>query len=165
MNRVVSSLVVTVVGLAALFVLNPSVSAQNKTRLIAEAQAPGWEKVRTSAPANETSADRWVKFENEYGTYKESPSRVRRMLQATKYGIDTVTFTAQEAAKRLEFRYTFGERSQTSPGSITAKPEYSLPLFGSFGHAQLKSIVAQHDPQTGTAFVGLKLSILFGRGG
>jgi hypothetical protein len=74
-------------------------------------------------------------------------------------------FTAQEAAKKLEFTYDIGEESASALGTGTAQPEYSLPLLGRIGQAQLKSEVTVHDPQTGEAFVGLKLAIPFGPGG
>jgi hypothetical protein len=38
-------------------------------------------------------------------------------------------------------------------------------VFGGFGHAQFKSEVTIHDPQTGEAFIGLKLAVPFGQGG
>jgi len=86
------------------------------------------------------------------------------MLRAAKYGLDTMCFAAQETAKRLEFKYDLWEESPASFGSGMARPEYSLPMFGRFGHAQLKSDVTVHDAQTGEAFIGLKLTIPFGPG-
>ena len=116
-------------------------------------------------PTTATSADRWMKFESEYGIEQESPSPIGRMFQAAKYGLDRMAFTAQETAKRLEFTYDLGDVPANATGSRAAPPEYSLPMFGRFGHAQLKSEVTIHDPQTGEAFIGLKLAIPFGQGG
>jgi hypothetical protein len=87
------------------------------------------------------------------------------MFQAAKYGLDTMCFAAQETARKLEFRYDFWEESPSSFGSGMTQPEYSLPMFGRFGHAQLKSEVTVHDAQTGEAFIGLKLTVPFGAGG
>jgi len=116
-------------------------------------------------PTTTTAGDRLVRFEQEYGVARESTSSIGRMIQAAKYGLDKMCFTAQEAAKKLEFTYDIGEEPASALGSGTAQPEYSLPMFGRFGHAQLKSEVTVHDPQTGEAFIGLKLSVPFGPGG
>jgi hypothetical protein len=51
------------------------------------------------------------------------------------------------------------------PSGRVSATQYSLPLFGRFDRAQFKSEVTIHDPQTGTAFIGLKLAIPFGPGG
>ena len=110
-------------------------------------------------------ADRWMKFESEYGIQEESLSPIGRMFQVAKYGLDRMTFTAQETAKRCEFTYDLGDAPPNEPGSRIAAPQYSLPMFGRFGHAQIKSEVTIHDPQTGQAFIGLKLAIPFGQGG
>lgn len=116
-------------------------------------------------PTTATSGDRLVSFEQEYGLKPESTSAVGRMIQAAKYGLDKICFTTQEAARKLEFTYDIGEEPPSALGSGMAQPQYSLPMFGRFGHAQLKSEVTVHDPQTGEAFIGLKLSIPFGPGG
>src|SRR6266853_1689007 len=116
-------------------------------------------------PAAMTSSDRWIKFEREYGIEQESPTPIGRMFQVAKYGLDRVTFTAQETAKRFEFTYDLGAEPANSSGSRAAAPPYSLPMFGRFGRAQIKSEVTIHDPQTGEEFIGLKLAIPFGQGG
>ena len=116
-------------------------------------------------PTAMTSGDRWSVFESEYGIQEASPSAVGRIFQAAKYGLDRMTFSAQETAKRCEFTYDLGEAPPNEPGSRIPTPQYSLPMFGRFGQAQIKSAVTIHDPQTGEAFVGLKLVIPFGRGG
>ncbi len=116
-------------------------------------------------PTTTTSSDRWTKFESEYGIEQESPSAICRMFQAAKYGLDRVTFTAQETAKRCEFAYDLGSAPANDPGGRVPASQYSLPGFGRFGCAQFKSEVTIHDPQTGQAFIGLKLAIPFGPGG
>ena len=108
----------------------------------------------------QTSGDRWLEFEREYGIQHRSHSRFLSMLQSAKYGLDKMSFAAKETARRLEFTYDIG--SPTGPAGETPKPQYSLPLFGTFGHPQVKSVLTEHDPQTGSPFVGLKLSIPFG---
>jgi hypothetical protein len=107
-----------------------------------------------------TAGDRWEAFEREYGIHQKNPSWFLSMLQSAKYELDKLSFGAKETARRLEFTYDIG--SPTSASGTSAKPQYSLPLFGRFGHAQLKTVLTEHDRQTGTAFVGLKLSIPFG---
>jgi hypothetical protein len=116
-------------------------------------------------PTTTTSADRWMKFENEYGIGQESPSAICRMFQVAKYGLDRMTFTAQETAKRCEFTYDLGDAPVNDPGGRVCAPQYAVPMFGKFGRAQFKSEVTIHDPQTGQAFIGLKLAIPFGQGG
>jgi len=143
----------------------PKATAQTNAPETTVARALLQEDVLTPTSKGLTSADRWVRFQQEYGLEQESPSAVGRMLQAAKYGLDTMCFAAQETAKKLEFRYDLWEESPSSFGSGMAQPEYSLPMFGRFGRAQLKSEVTVHDAQTGQAFVGLKLTIPFGPGG
>jgi hypothetical protein len=145
--------------------VSPSLlSSGAKPQTVADAGAgtrksPEREIVATPSSSS-TAGDRWVEFEREYGVHQKSSSWFLSMLQSAKYGIDKITFGAKETAKRLEFTYDIG--SPSGPGGTTSKPQYSLPLFGAFGQPQLKTVLTEHDPQTGTPFVGLKLSIPFG---
>ena len=116
-------------------------------------------------PGATTPADRWVKFENEYGIEQENPSAIGRIFQVAKYGLDRMAFTAQETAKRAEFTYDLGDAPLNDSANRAIAPQYSLPMFGRFGRAQFKSEVTIHDPQTGQAFIGLKIAIPFGQGG
>jgi hypothetical protein len=116
-------------------------------------------------PTVMTSGDRWTVFESEYGIQEASSSAIGRIFQAAKYGLDRITFTAQQTAKSCEFTYDLGDAPANEPGSRISAPQYSLPMFGRFGQPQIKSVVTIHDPQTGEAFIGLKLVIPFGRGG
>ena len=110
----------------------------------------------------QTSGERWLEFEREYGIQQQNRSWAVGMLQSAKYGLDKMAFTAKETANQLEFTYDVG--SPTGPGGVTPKPQFLLPLFGAFGRPQLKSVLTEHDPQTGTPFIGLKLGIPFGEG-
>jgi len=112
--------------------------------------------------AGETHEDRLVKFDQQYGITQDSSSALGRMLQAAKYKLDQMCFAAQEAAKKLEFSHEFGVGSESVHGGGITLPEYSLPLFGRFGHPQLRSNVTVHDTESGQTFIGLKLSIPFG---
>jgi hypothetical protein len=132
--------------LSSLQALRPMIPTN--TALTVETNA--WDMGDLIKPTTTTSADRWIIFE---------------MLQAAKYGLDRMTFTAQETTKRLEFTYNIADEPSTDTGSQAATPQYSLPMFGRFGQAQLKSDVTIHDPQTGEAFIGVKLVIPFGQGG
>ena len=118
--------------------------------------------VATTPTTKMTSGDRWLEFDREYGIQQRSGSWFVGMLQSAKYGLDKMSFAAKETAKRLEFTTDIG--SPTGPGGVTPKPQYSLPLFGTFAHPQLKSVLTEYDPQTGTPFIGLKLAIPFGEG-
>jgi hypothetical protein len=108
----------------------------------------------------ETAEERRLQFERDYGVQPSGRSWFLNTLRLAKYGIDKMSFTAKEASRRLQFTYDFG--SPTGSGGFTREPQYSLPLFGAFGHPQLKTVLTEHDPQTGTPFIGLKLAIPFG---
>jgi hypothetical protein len=125
--------------------------------------APSWGDVLK--PNGRTSGDRLVSFEREYGMGEESASRFGKALQAAKYGLDKMCFTAQEAAKKLEFKYDTAEASSGVLGGDAGEPQYQLPVFGRFSHAQLQTVVSVHDPQTGQTFFGVKLTVPFGAGG
>jgi len=135
--------------------------ASTNTIEIAAANTALWD-VDVLKPRAMSSGDRWEKFEQEYGIKKESASTLGRMIQSAKYELDTMCFTAMEGARELEFTRDFGIDSENGTGE--AQPDYSVPMVGRLGHAQLKSEVTVHDPQTGEAFVGLKLAIPFGPG-
>jgi hypothetical protein len=172
-----------VVAVPAFFGVRPAVSAQQEQTVRAvdyvspsllssdpKPQVVPGEGAGTGNPHNQdvvatrsktsTEGDRWEAFESEYGIHQKSPSWFLSMLQSAKYGIDRLAFGAKETAKRLEFTYDIG--SATGPNGTTPKPQYTLPLFGAFGQPQLKTVLTEHDPQTGSPFVGLKLSIPFG---
>jgi hypothetical protein len=117
------------------------------------------------ADKSSTLGDRLVGFEQEYGMEQESSSALGRIIQAAKYGLDKMCFAAQETARKLEFCHDIGAEPAGASGSGSGQSEYSLPMFGRFGHAQLRSEVTVHDSQTGEAFIGLKLAIPFGAGG
>ena len=121
--------------------------------------------VVAAPPTTQTSADRWRKFDDEYGIQKKSPSPYLQAIQSAKYGLDTVTFGTEEAARQLEFTHDVGDSAPPTHQSGAAGPGRSIPLFGEFGQAQIKSVVTTHDPQTGAALAGLKLAIPFGPGG
>ena len=145
--------------------VSPSLlSSDPKPQILASADSGTWNSYNrdvVATPAKpSTDGDRWEAFENEYGIRQKNPSWFLSMLQSAKYGLDKLTFGAKETAKRLEFTYDFG--SPSGPSGISSKAQYSVPLFGGFGHPQLKSVLTEHDPQTGTPFAGLKLCIPFG---
>ena len=109
-----------------------------------------------------TPDERRLEFERKYGI--EQPSRYwfLRLLQSAKYGIDKASFTAKETANRLQFTYDFG--TPTGSDGMTRESQYSLPVFGHFGHPQLKTVLTEHDPQTGSPFIGIKVAVPFGEG-
>ena len=145
--------------------VSPSLLASDaKPQLLPSAESSLWnphyrEVVATPAKTS-TDGDHWEAFESEYGIRHKNPSWFLSVLQSAKYGLDKLSFGAKETAKRLEFTYDFG--SPSGPSGVSSKAQYSVPLFGGFGHPQLKSVLTEHDPQTGTPFAGLKLSIPFG---
>jgi hypothetical protein len=111
-----------------------------------------------------TEADRWSDFEDEYGIHQRNPVWILSLIQSAKLGLDKLTFGAKETARKLEFTYDLGGSEPSGPRSVPERPAYSLPLFGKFGHPQLKSVLTEHDPETAKAFVGLQLYIPFGKG-
>jgi hypothetical protein len=141
----------------------PNSTRQTNVGETAFIPAPSWGDILK--PNTVTSGDRLLRFELEYGMGEESGSRFGRVLQAAKYGLDKMCFTMQEATKKLEFKYDTAEAASGVLGGDAGEPQYSLPLFGRFSHAQVQTEVTVHDPQTGQAFFGVKLSIPFGPGG
>ena len=125
--------------------------------------APTWSEILK--PNSGTAGDRLLDFEQEYGMDMESGSPFGRALQLAKYGLDKACFTVQEAARKLEFKYDTAEATSGVLGGDAGNPQYNLPLFGRFGHGQLQTVVKVHDPQTGQAFFGVKMTIPFGPGG
>ena len=115
-------------------------------------------------PSTGGSGDRLVNFEQEYGMGLDGGSTFGRVLQAAKYGLDKMCFTMQEAAKKLEFKYDTAEAASGVLGGDAGEPQYHLPVFGRFSHAQVQTVVTVHDPQTGQTFLGVKLTIPFGPG-
>jgi hypothetical protein len=142
--------------------VSPSlVSSDPKPQVVPIAQTkPNERDIVATPPRKSTEGDRWEAFEREYGVHQKNPSWFLSMLQSAKYGLDKLTFGAKETARRMEFTYDIG--SADGPSGRSSKPQYSLPLFGAFGHAQLKTVLTEHDPQTATPFVGLKFSVPFG---
>ncbi len=137
----------------------------SKITVLAEAKAPTWENIVTVPSARDAQGDRMTKFENDFGIHQKSPWWIGRMLQSAKYQVDSVLFGAQEGVHRLEFTYDVGEAPPNGPGTEVMKPQYALPLLGNFGHAQLKTVITEHDPQTSTPFVGVKFTVPFGHKG
>jgi hypothetical protein len=134
----------------------------HKAIVIASAKAPDFAAIVKPVSTNSTYADRWVAFEQEYQVNEPSYFLVGRILQNTKYVLDWMSFEAQETAKRLEFTYEIGRPQPPVSGAFIPEPEYDLPLFGAIGSAQFKSEVNLHDPQTGAAFINLRLVIPLG---
>jgi len=141
----------------------PDSSAQTNIDNSVAVTAPSWGNILK--PSTETSGDRLVSFEEEYGMGEESGSTFRAVLQEAKYGLDKMCFTVQEAAKKLEFKYDTAEATSGILGGDAGELQYELPVFGRFDHVQLQTVVTVHDPQTGRAFIGVKLTLPFGPGG
>ena len=137
---------------------------KTKAALLTES-LPGTENVVATQPASRSTADHWRKFDDEFGIKEKSSSLCLQAIQSAKYGLDTLTFGTEEAAKQLEFTHDVGDSAPPAHQSSAAAPGCSIPLFGEFGQAQIKSVVTTHDPQTGEALAGLKLVIPFGPGG
>jgi hypothetical protein len=88
----------------------------------------------TNVRRKNTSADRWEKFEAEFGITEKEPSLVLGTMQTAKYNLDTILFTvddfAQNVSDTLQLEYdagkfrrvsTLGERSgRESPRSLVA---------------------------------------------
>jgi hypothetical protein len=105
-----------------------------------------------------TAAEPWVAFEEEYEPSNRSPWLAGRWLQSAKYQLDTAAFLVQQSAKKLEFRCDFGGSLANNRYEPAASQQFSTPLLR-LPPGHLESIVTVHDPQTGQAFIGLKLVI------
>jgi len=139
-------------------------SAETNVEVNSTIAIPSWSDV-VRPVASSTAGDRLVRFEEEYGVDQDSHSPIGRMLQRAKYGLDKACFAAQEAARKLEFKYDTAEAASGALGGDAGNPQYYLPMFGRFSHAQVQTVVTVHDPQTGQAFFGVTLSVPFGPGG
>jgi len=66
----------------------------------------------TDAGRRDTSADRWEKFESEFGITEKEPSLVLGTMQTAKYNIDTLLFTVDDFTRNLsdslQFEYDGG---------------------------------------------------------
>ena len=140
-----------------------NVSLETSINTSGAVTGPSWGEILK--PTSGTAGDRLVNFEQEYGMDLESGSPFGRALQLAKYGLDKACFTVQEAARKLEFKYDTAEATSGVLGGDVGNPQYNLPVFGRFSHAQLETVVQVHDPQTGQAFFGVKLTMPFGPGG
>src|SRR3984957_19842725 len=94
--------------------LRPTMQTNGTSVAEAKGRDPGENLINPTAA---TSADRWLKFEREYGIQEECAAAIGRLFQAAKYGLDRVTFTAQETAKRCEFSYDLGCAPANGSGS------------------------------------------------
>lgn len=82
-----------------------------------------------------TNAEVWERFEAEYSPPQESPSLVKRQIEAAKYGLDTATFAIDRFTKDIESQADFSldqgslRRTQgTLYGEPRSSPRVKLDL-------------------------------------
>ena len=111
-----------------------------------------------------TSADRWERFEAEFGVKQRLNSPVLGSLQEAKYRLDWATFTMQEMILSVEeaFRFDYGLEDLGLPVTPSKSPRHTSGSlwWDAIQHARLQSdinlkIAAQ-------SFVGVKLVLPLG---
>ena len=87
-----------------------------------------------------------------------------REYEKATYGRDWAALNAEQPATQLEFSYNAVDPAPLTSTDKREQPDFALPLFGASGQMQLRSDLTTHDPQTGAAYIGLKLNVPFGSG-
>jgi hypothetical protein len=116
------------------------------------------------APRRVTEADRWQKFEAEFGIEKREESPVLGSIQTAKYQLDKTTFVLQETLNKIEesLRFDYGLSDLGLPVSPPKpyRPGVSYGLVDSLQGARLKSEVDLKLARD--SFVGVKLELPLG---
>ena len=109
-----------------------------------------------------TERERWDKFMTEFGLQPKDPSVVLSTIQSAKYGLDSTTFAVQEFAKSLEFEYQLRDMWTDDAAVNPPRRSYTDPIRDAFDNSRLRTEVNLFDRQTGSGFVGIKLSLPIG---
>lgn len=121
-----------------------------------------WQFVAVPLAGRKTTSDRLQKFETDFGSDRHEPTLVLGSIQATKYQLDKTTFALQEFTKSLEFDYQLRDMWMENPTNSPPRRSYSDPISDALEHSRLRTVVNMTDPNTGGAFVGMKLQVPFG---
>jgi hypothetical protein len=115
-------------------------------------------------PRPVTAADRWDRFETEFGVKQPYHSAVRDSIQAAKYHLDKATFTIQEWLNSIEdqlrFDYGWNDLGMPVPAPEPYRATSSPGLVDVLLSARLQSDVDLR--LAGGSFVGVKLVLPLG---
>lgn len=131
-----------------------------ETRPQTPSSFPHWQIPATSRTS--TSLERWQSFESEYGIQGKETSPVLSTVRSAKYQLDRTAFAVQEFSRSLEFDYKVSDLWKEPAPNRSPTRNYSDPILDAVENMRLKSQVNLIDKQTGSAFVGLKLSMPIG---
>lgn len=121
-------------------------------------------EVTVTAPRRLTEADRWERFEAEFGIKQREQSLMLGSIQAAKYQLDKTAFALQETLNKIEdtLRFDYGLSDLGLPVSPPKpyRPGASYGLVDSLQGARLKSEVDLKLARD--SFVGVKLELPLG---
>lgn len=112
-----------------------------------------------------TEADRWQKFEEEFGIQSANPDFMSAQIESAKYRLDQAVFTVQEWTGNVEsvLAFDYGVGGPETPGDSRGAPRVSdpNPFWNALENTRFKSDI-DLDPLTLRAFVGVKFVVPFG---
>ena len=111
-----------------------------------------------------TAAERWKKFEAEFGISENESTGIKGSMEAAKYDLDKATFTVNEWIIYLERAVNFDyELRNFQPATSVPRPRryYTSPFQDVLDNAHLKSDF-KLDVPTGNATLGLRLVLPIG---
>jgi hypothetical protein len=121
-------------------------------------------EVAVIAPRRLTEADRWERFEAEFGIKQREPSAVLGSIQTAKYHLDKTAFVLQETINKIEesWEFDYGLRDLGLPVSPPKpyRPSAKYGLMDSLEGARLKSEVDLKLARD--SFIGVKLELPIG---
>ena len=115
-----------------------------------------------------TEAQRWDRFESEFGVQNQTSSALESGLRSAKYDLDRTVFAlngfVETVADALEFEYRFGDNTglaRSSQASTAPLRRYFSPLRDALENTRLRSDV-DLNVGSGQAWIGMRLVVPFG---
>jgi hypothetical protein len=123
---------------------------------------PPWSnEILPFLPYRATAADRWEKFQTDFGIQRKETSFWGGPLQSAKYQLDEATFGIQEFGKSIEqtLRFNYGFNDLTgAKRPVTLRRPYSI--WESLERTRFRS---EFNLQAGSqGFIGVKLELPIG---
>ena len=112
-------------------------------------------------PSVSTEADRWTKFEADFGIKTKDPSFVKSSIESAKYKLDETVFAAKEFADTLHYDAYLTDLLTGTSSNSPPRRYYSDPILDSLENTRIRTGL-DWDRQSGRAFVGLRLVVPFG---
>jgi hypothetical protein len=134
-------------------------------RLLTEGRAAGSQETRQVAPAKALGPGGGSEFARENSGRNPTKSQLSKLGEPGKGRLEWMLLSKGQPSERLESSYKSNEHDTLGTALTREQPVYSLPVIGKPNGWQVKTEVTTHDAQTGSAWLGIKLIIPFGRGG